>query len=140
MRDETLPTQYAGAFMQLAFDALAASQVTIEQIKEELVDLSYELVNEDDTRESYLGRTSKILAESYLLRGVESGARIEALFNGVQGWNRITPTFIFTFPVGMGASTGSKFNRPSSLVHGRPQQAQFLSSPGGRRTGQAFLG
>jgi RHS repeat-associated protein len=107
--DETLPRQYAGAFMQLAFDALAASQVTIEQIKEELVDLSYELVNTDDTRESYLGRTSKILAESYLLRGVESGTRIEALFSGVQGWNRITPTVIFTFPVGMGASTGSKF-------------------------------
>lgn len=101
--------QLAGAFTQIAFDPLSASIKTIEKLKIELGGLTTKLVEDDATREQYLGRVSKIISDSYLNRYFVNNKKVEALFNGVVGWDNLTPTFISTFPRNFGGSQSSKF-------------------------------
>jgi len=101
--------QLAGEFTQIAFDPISASIKTIEKLKIELADLTTDLVDDDSTREQYLGRVSKVISDSYLNRYFVNNKKVEALFNGVVGWDNLTPTFISTFPRNMGQSQYSKF-------------------------------
>ncbi len=104
------PTREAGTFMQIAFDALAASERTVEKMKMEMEQLSIDLAYADDTREEYLGRMASILTETFLLRHHETSSRVENLMYGKFDYaNFVSPTFIFTMPANILEDEESKF-------------------------------
>ena len=91
------PDRVAGTFIQMGFDPLAASAITIEKMKQELQSVDLNLALNPNTHEKYLGLTGGILVETYLLRLYENAERTADLLYGKINWG-LAPTFVFAKP------------------------------------------
>ena len=85
----------AGTFMQIGFDPLSASQITIEKAKQELQTVDASNVLDPSTHEEYLGLMGQVLSETFLYRLYENARKTTSYFYGIKYWG-LSPTFIYT--------------------------------------------
>jgi RHS repeat-associated protein len=139
--DVTRPSKEAGAFMQMAFDTLAASEKTIEKVKMELETLSTDTAYDDSTREEYLGRMASVLMETFLLRRYELSTQIEDLTYG-KNWrgNYAAPILIYTFPKDINKDKESKFYiHPQWNIDARGTGSFYKFDQNGQKTWLSWL-
>ncbi|MCI5137171.1 MAG: hypothetical protein D3922_01860, partial [Candidatus Electrothrix sp. AR1] len=92
------PYKQAGTFMQMSFDALAASGKIIEKMKRELAEVPFDQIYSDDqVLKNFLSISGMILASSYQLDEYEGIKKTADLLHCKLNWMySIQPTFFYT--------------------------------------------
>ena len=107
------PPKQAGIIMSISFDALSVSVERLTKLKNELNNLSVDLINEDSTREQYLGRYAAILANTFLSRkNTAIQQTTDLLYTRRNYATSIFPTLIYVFPINVKSDS-----KPKYLIH-----------------------
>ena len=93
------PPKDVGVMMTIAYDAFNVSSDYLEKVKEELENIDISSVQNDSTREKYLGRYADLLAKNFLLRNLEATRRTYDLLHIKSNYHTgLYSTLVYTYP------------------------------------------
>ncbi|MFH0790210.1 MAG: LamG-like jellyroll fold domain-containing protein [Candidatus Omnitrophota bacterium] len=85
----------AGTYVQITCCPVSASEITIQKAKEELKNISTDVILNDSIREEYLGRIGQILTTTFLLREYEIAKRLTELLHCEPWYGSPSVAFIY---------------------------------------------
>ncbi|EGG94168.1 Rhs family protein [gamma proteobacterium IMCC1989] len=113
---EDRPRKKVGVVMSLGIDNLVASEKMIERWKAELSTLSLGLLDNDYTKEEYLGRYLSIISRTYNYRQVETRRKIDNYFSMRRNYvNSIRFNRTYTFAKNININQSEKFTISNSM-------------------------